>query len=227
MGLLKELPLTERPREKAFLFGMETLTNSELIAVLLGTGSKDKDVLELAHSLLKSCGSLINLSLMSLQELCEVNGIKTAKAIKIKAAIEFHNRLEKEKILNSTIIKDVHQGAIILKNHFRDNNREEFAVLLLDKNDHLIGIKTLSIGSISAVIISPNILLTKIIKSNAKSFLIAHNHPSNSCNASEYDVENTSNLRMISSLIGVTMLDHIIITDNHYFSITTEKIYQF
>ena len=96
MGLLKELPITERPREKAFLFGIESLTNSELIAVLIGTGNKNEDVLELSHKLIKISGSLENLSSMSLQELCEVKGIKKAKAIKLKAAIELHIRLESE-----------------------------------------------------------------------------------------------------------------------------------
>ena len=227
MGQLKELPLTERPREKAFLFGIESLNNSELIAVLLGTGNKSEDVLELSHKLIKYSGSLVNLASMSLQELCEINGIKKAKAIKIKAAIELHNRLEKEKKLNNIKVNDIHHAALILKDHFKDSNREEFVVLLLDKLKSLIGVKTLSIGSISSVIMSPNVLFTSIIKNNAKSFIIAHNHPSNNAKASKVDEEHTSNLMMISSLLGITLLDHLVITDEEYYSINEKKSYRF
>ena len=227
MGLLKELPITERPREKAFLFGIESLTNSELIAVLIGTGNKNEDVLELSHKLIKISGSLENLSLMSLQELCEVKGIKKAKAIKLKAAIELHIRLENEKNLNNLKVNDIHQGALILKNYFKDTNREEFVVLLLDKLGNVIGLKTLSIGSMTSVIMSPNILFTSIIKSNAKAFIIAHNHPSNHTLASKADEQHTSNLIMISSILGIKLMDHLIITDSQYYSILQKEAYYF
>ena len=95
---MEKLPINERPREKAFLYGIETLTNADLIAILICTGNKKLDALELANLLMNDLGSLKNLDSLSLQELSEYSGIKEAKALKIKAALELHHRIEKEKI---------------------------------------------------------------------------------------------------------------------------------
>ena len=225
MGLIKSLPSSERPREKAFLLGVETLSNQELIAVLLCTGSKDYDALEMANMLLKDAKTIDNLSKYTLQELSQFKGIKMAKAVRLKAALELHFRIEREKKMKMKYIKNIYDAANYINSSCFDRNQENLIILLLDKNNKVISIKVLAKGTEEMVSLSLNIIITFALKGCGKKFILAHNHPSNECEPSELDADMSQKLFLTSSLVGVQMIDHLILTDKEFYSIFSENKY--
>lgn len=228
MGLIKKLPLNERPREKAFLYGIETLSNAELLAILLCTGSKKQDVIELANMLINEMGSLSNISSLSLQELSSFNGIKCAKALKIKAALELHHRMEKEKYSALKTINTLKEAASFFITQNYDENIENLQIMLLNQKNELIATKILAIGSINSIIYSPSEIISYAIKTKAKKIIIAHNHPSNIISPSENDKNETERLSLLSSLMGLDFLDHLILGKEKFYSFSHhEESYYF
>ena len=225
MGLIKQLPLNERPREKAYLFGVETLTNQELIAVLLCTGNRENDALELANEIISETKTIDNLSKYTLQELSQFKGIKLAKAMRLKAALEFHFRIEREKNMRKQYVKTILDAANYINSYCFDRNQENLIILLLDKNSKVISLKVLAKGNDEMVNLSMNLIITFALKGCAKKFILAHNHPSNECNPSSLDLEMSNKLFLTSSLVGLEMIDHLILTDAEFYSIFAQNKY--
>ena len=218
MGLIRKIPLFERPREKAFLYGVDALSNAELIAVILCTGTRDKDVLELSNDLLSEAGNLRRLSEFSLQEISQIKGIKKAKAVRIKAAMELHRRIEFEKADFKKKVRTSAQAASIFRDR-RNNFQEHLLLLMVDASRNIIAFKTVSMGSSDGVIVSPNLILSLAMKAFAKGIFIAHNHPSGQCFPSTADREETDRLMLLSSMMGIELIDHLILTDSAYYSL--------
>lgn len=228
MGLIDKLPINQRPREKAFLYGINSLTTAELLAVLLCTGNREKDVLELSQLLLNQTGTLKNLDALSLQELSSIKGIKKAKALKIKAALELHHRIEKEKIGCLGKISSLEEAAVFFVNQDYDKFVENLQILLLDSQNNLIATKIISIGTSNSVMFSIKDLISFAIKGKAKKIIIAHNHPSNNIIPSSYDIEETEKISLLSSVLGIEFIDHLILGNEKFysFSLKEESFYQ-
>ena len=209
---MEKLPINERPREKAFLYGIETLTNADLIAILICTGNKKLDALELANLLINDLDSL------SLQELSEYSGIKEAKALKIKAALELHHRIEKEKISSIRKINSLIEAANFLFNQTYNRTIESLQVLLLDQENNVVSTKIMSVGTNTSVSFSPSEIVNFALKNKAKKLIIAHNHPSNNLLPSDCDKKNTEALNLLTSVLDIEFIDHLILGKDEFYS---------
>ncbi len=223
--MLKKINKTsyELPREKLLKLGIKSLSDAELLALLLKTGSRDKHVLELAHLLLEEFGNLKKLSQVDIKELTTYFGIGIAKAACILSAFEIGKRVflgnqKKRKIRTS---KDAFK--IIQEYGFSSN--EIAGSLFLDKIFNLIGIKVFFEGDKDNIFINPKIILKYAIKLDASYVLIFHSHPSGNLNPSKEDILFTKKLKFLLETVDIKLLDHLIIFENRYVSLFNFKNY--
>ncbi len=223
---IKNWAIDDRPREKLLLKGAEALSTSELLAILINNGTKNRTAVDLAKELLfKIHNDLQQLSRMSVKELLQlkIKGLGEAKAITICAALELNNRRElyftkKESITNS---RDI---AAFLKAQLQFKNHEIFMVVYLNKANKLLCHETISKGGITGTIADPRIILKHALENNATSIILAHNHPSGNLNPSKQDKEITSKIKAAAALIDIAVIDHLIISNEGYFSFADEGI---
>ncbi len=214
----------ERPREKMNAAGVVSLNDSELLAVIINSGTKDKSAVDVARSLLGTAGnSLKSLSQFSLEQLCAIPGIGQAKASKILAAFALASRAESETSETSPVIKSAQDVVQILGPMVRDLKHEECWVLYLNKGNRLISKERLSVGGIAATIIDQRIVIKKAIEKLASSIIIVHNHPSGNPRPGEMDRKMTQHLRDAASLLDIALLDHVIISGSRYYSFSEEN----
>lgn len=215
---IPEWPEDERPRERLIRHGAEKLSDAELLAILLRTGDKDDTAIDLARHLIHKFGSFRGLDSRSVSELCQVKGVGPAKAAQIKAAIELGKRL----FIESSKIKDKIQcSEDVYKRvgpYLRDLNKEVFKVLLLTTRNNIILEKTLFEGSLTESVVSPREVIKEAIGESAAAVIFVHNHPSGDPSPSEEDKRVTTQLKGACELMGITVLDHIIIGEDRYFS---------
>ena len=220
-GNLKHISNDEMPREKLMTRGASALTNSELIAILLRTGSKSGgSVLQVSKKvLLQANNSLEKLFNFNLKDLTAINGIGFAKAITLFAAFELSHRLVeeqqkelKEKFSNPENVFHYYQNRISLL------NVEEFRVILLNNANRYIKDFIVSKGILNASVVHPREVFREAIVENAASIILLHNHPSGECSPSEEDIKITSQLKKSGNIIDILVIDHIIISKNSYFS---------
>ncbi len=220
---IKEWQEEERPREKMMMDGAKSLKDSELIAILLRTGSKNETAVDLARKLLaRADNSLNTLSKFSLKQLCETEGIGTTKATTIIALFELMGRVSSEipdtkpQIVSSdSVVKIV---APLLKNL----PHEECWVLYLNRANKLIGRERVSVGGVSATIMDTRLIIKKAVEKLASAIVIVHNHPSGNPYPGEQDKKQTRLLREAAALFDIALLDHIIIAGNKHFSFSDE-----
>lgn len=204
---IKDLPKIERPREKLEKYGPEKLSNSELLAILLGTGTKGANVVELSNKILKKF-SADGLPKAMLKDLKSTFGLGTAKASEIVACFELGRRLLQDK--KSVLIlspKDVWEE---LKD-IRGNKKEHFVIFFLDTRNQEIKRETISVGSLNANLVHPREVFEPAIKHLASHVIVAHNHPSGNTDPSEEDIELTKRLSEAGSLLGIELVDHVIV----------------
>lgn len=209
---LKQMAPFDRPREKMLKKGPSALSNLELVAVLLGSGIKDRDVFKVA-------GEITNLAeddfkKLSIDRLRHISGIGTARACQIVAAIEFSRRFLMK---NGIKIYD-YQDAIKLIAEVRDKKQEYFLTLTLDGAHHLIQKRTVFIGTLNQSLVHPREIFADAISDRAAGIILIHNHPDGSCEPSLEDIQLTRRLVEASKILGIELLDHIIVTKNHDFS---------
>lgn len=221
---LKKLPNSERPYEKLEMFGEKTLSNSELLSIILKTGTKDKTALELAQSVLSInvTKELRGIQDISLNELKKIKGIGRVKAIQIKAVCEIAKRMSRPLNLN-VVIKTPKDIADLLMEEVRYEKREIVKLLILNTKNVVQKIVDISIGEIDSASISIKKILEEILKTGMTKFILVHNHPSGDCNPSIKDLETTKNIEEACKLLELQMLDHIIIGDGTFYSIYTNK----
>lgn len=209
----------DRPREKMILKGRQALSDSELIAILIGSGTRSKSALELSQELLsRSDGKLGNFAKMSMAELMETKGIGEAKAITLLAALELGRRRKDAKSDNSCKIscsKDAYQ---LLLPRFSDLQHEEFHVLFLNRANIVQSVQLISKGGIAGTVADGKLIFKAALDQKASGIILSHNHPSGNLNPSEADIKLTKKLREFGNLVDIQVLDHLIITDNGYFS---------
>ena len=220
---IKQLNEDERPREKIKLHGVETLTDAELLAVMLGSGTKDKNVVELSREILASVGGrldqLARLSLYDLQH--QFKGIGEAKAMHLLATLEFGRRRNAEKRGEDDSIRTSKDIVRLMHPVVSDMPVEQFWVILLNRKNKVIGKECIALGGVSAVLVDMRLLLKPAITRLASSIILCHNHPSGTVSPSAEDRALTRRAASAAELIDIRLLDHVIITSD------SEQFYSF
>ena len=213
-----DLPKPERPRERLKQFGPEALSAQELLALIIGRVVSKKSVMTIAQELLIKFGNIKAISEATLEELSQIKGIGFAKAAQIKACFELGKRKDLEPEQKDFDIKDPQSVVKAIRASIKDKAKEHFKLILLNARNKIIGITTVSIGSLNASIVHPREVFKDAIAHNAYSVVLAHNHPSGDPEPSEDDLTMTRRLIEAGKILGIEVLDHIIITKNGYFS---------
>jgi DNA repair protein RadC len=219
---IKDLPKSDRPREKLVAKGAENLKDSELLAILLRTGKAGKNVIEIASQILTKY-SKKRLLQMSYADLVKISGIDSAKATTLLAAFELARRaLEVNDTNLPTIVtpKDV----VAQLTDLRHNKKEHFIALYLNARSQLVHKETLSMGTLNANLVHPREVFEPALKHSAAGIMVAHNHPSGDPKPSEDDLEITKRLMEAGKMMGVELLDHVIISTNNHFSFKEKKM---
>lgn len=224
---IKELSEGERPYEKCLRYGAESLTNTELLAVLLRTGVKGMNALELARNILNlqtEEESLLNIHQLTLSKLKRIKGIGSVKAIQILCISELAKRLAKSTAKEGLIFHSPSTIAKYYMEEMRHQKQENMKLLMLNTKTKLIGETNISKGTVNASLISPRELFIEALNCEAVSIILLHNHPSGDPTPSESDILLTNRIKAAGELIGVELLDHIIIGNNCYISFLEEKM---
>jgi DNA repair protein RadC len=216
---LRDVPEEERPRERMLQYGAQALSNAELLAILLRTGTISESAVGLAQRLLAESGGLRQLVEMSASELIKIKGIGLAKAMQIKAGIELGRRIARSVQHSTVTIRSPRDVSDLLMEDLRYLKKEHFVCLFLNTKNHVIGQETLSIGSLNASIVHPREVFVAAIKRSSASIICVHNHPSGDPTPSREDIEITKRLSEAGRLIGIDVLDHIIIGDRTFVSL--------
>ena len=219
---VKELPISERPYEKLEMYGPENLSNSELLAIIIKTGTKEETSVTLAQkilSLAKNENDLRFLQNISTKELMKIKGIGKVKAIQIKAVCELTKRMSRP-IDNSNItIKSSKDVANLLMQELRYEKREMVKLLVLNAKNIVIKIVDIAYGGTNFAVLEPKEILLEAIKLQAPKIILVHNHPSGDPKPSQDDYRVTDRIYESADIMGITLLDHIIIGDGRYESI--------
>ena len=223
---IKELFLDERPRERLLKHGAESLSNVELLAILLHTGTSRMNVLELSRSLLEaSDGKLGGISSMSIDNLLKLNGLGPAKAATLAAAFELGRRCAGEKI--SPGRKSVSSPAIVYRimiPHMKTLDHEECWILYLNRANQLIGKEMISSGGMESTVIDCKMIARKALEKKASSLILIHNHPSGSPLPGTADINQTRILKKALSACDISLVDHVVVADSSYYSFADEQV---
>ncbi len=216
----------DRPREKLIGKGRHVLTEAELIAILIGSGSRDETAVELSKRILASVGNNLNeLGKLTVQELNRFKGVGDAKAISIIAALELGRRrkdteaAKREKITSS---KDVYE---MMKASMLDLPHEEFWLLMLNRANSVIKKELISRGGVAGTVVDTKIIFKTAVDNQASSIIVCHNHPSGNLKPSESDIKLTKNIKEAGKIMEIALLDHLIITENGFYSFVDEGVF--
>ncbi len=222
------LPLNDRPYEKLELLGAENLTNSELLAIIIKTGKKNKNCLEIAQDILTSkkdtsdLNELEFLSLVSIEELRQHDGVGRVKAIQIKAVIELSKRMSTVYNSNKIKINTPKDAFNLLNSSYLGKKQECLKTILLNKKNSVISIVTNAIGNNDSINIGLKEVLSEPIKQMAHSIILSHNHPSGTLSPSKQDILFTKTIGENAKIFNINLLDHIIVSDSKYISMKEE-----
>ncbi|MEO7960161.1 MAG: DNA repair protein RadC [Ginsengibacter sp.] len=222
---IKSWAIDDRPREKLVKKGRESLSDSELLAILISTGSKNKSAVDLAKEVLAlSNNNLDKMGKLSLNDLMTVKGIGEAKAITLTAALELGRRRQSISPLNKTYIRSSNDLASYLKTTLKDYSYEVFAVVFLNKSNKINHFEIMSKGGMTSTVVDPRILFKKALEVGATSLVLCHNHPSGSLKPSRVDEELTAKLKEAGKYLEISVIDHLIVSDEGYFSFADEGL---
>lgn len=223
---IKDMPASERPKEKLLYYGAGALNNSELLALIIKTGIKNKSALQLAEEVIAyTSNELGGLGRATARELAAIEGIGLSKACSIEAAVELSRRL-KETCGNEERYKvdSVHDAAKLLIDDYKLEKREHLVELILNNRREVEAKVTISIGALSQSVAGPREVYAPAIRHGAAGIILAHNHPSGNPNPSQDDINTTRRLQEVGKVIGIELLDHIILGRNSYTSLREEGI---
>lgn len=222
---IKELPVFERPIEKAIKYGLDKLSNVELLALIIHTGTKDKSAKEIAEEIIaKDPKGIRHLATCEVEELETIPGVGHAKAARILAAVELGRRISLSTGSNENYISSSEDVAKILMEDMRYLNKEFFKTLILNSKGKVITIDTVSIGELNSASVHPREVFTKAVKKSGAAIILAHNHPSGDPTPSQADIETTKRLIKVGEIMGIPVLDHIIIGDGKYVSLRSKGL---
>ncbi|WP_438319126.1 RadC family protein [Sporosarcina sp. FA9] len=217
--MIRDVHLADRPRERLIRQGAESLSNQELIAILLRSGSKKESVLVLANRVLSSFDKIQDLKNATIEEFMTINGIGEAKAVQLLAAAELGKRVYRKHSEGRYTIRSPEDAAAYLMTDMSSLSQEHFVVLFLNVKNEIIHKQTLFIGSLNSSIVHPRDIFREAVKRSAASIVCAHNHPSGNPSPSPEDIEVTKRLIEAGSIMGIELLDHIIIGDHKFISL--------
>lgn len=217
---VRDMPLSERPRERLLRYGPEAISIQELIAIILGRGGPGKPVMTLAQELLNRFGSLRGIAAASVGELQQVAGVKLAKAAQLKAVFELGRRLEEEAAqTGGQTVRSPEDVFRAVKARAKGKKKEHFWVIFLDVRNRITGIEEVSVGSLDASLAHPREVFKPAIDVRAASVVLVHNHPSGDPEPSEEDIKLTRRMMQAAEVVGIGLTDHIIVCDRSYVSL--------
>lgn len=217
--MIRDVPPHDRPRERMIASGPSSLSNHELLAILLRTGSKEESVLQLSNRILNEFDGLRLLKDASIEEITAVKGIGSAKAIQLKAAIEIGRRIERLKYEDRFMIRSPEDAANYMMEEMRFLSQEHFVALYLNTKNQVMHKQTLFIGSLNASIVHPREVFKEAFRRSAASIVCLHNHPSGDPAPSREDIDVTKRLVECGKILGIDVLDHLIIGEKKYVSL--------
>ncbi|MGO4532915.1 DNA repair protein RadC [Paenibacillus sp. 2TAF8] len=217
--MMRDIPQEERPRERMMEYGAGALSHTELLAILLRTGTRQESAMHMAQRILNQAGGIRSLMDLTLEEMTAMRGIGQAKAVQLKAGIELGHRIAKSRLVASTSIRTPRDAADILMEQLRYLQKEHFVCLFLNSKNHIIAQETLSMGSLNASIVHPREVFRAAIKCSSASIVCAHNHPSGDPTPSPEDIQITKRLIEAGAIVGIDVLDHLVIGDGIYVSL--------
>lgn len=225
---MKELPMTERPYEKLEQYGEKFLTNAELLAIIIKTGTKEETALELAQKILKlndneEKDGLNFLRDLAVEEFMKIKGIGKVKAIQLKAVCEIATRMNGVMYFKEKRIQRPQDIAEILIEKMRFEKQEILKVALLNNKNNLLKMKDIAIGSGNFVVTTIKSVLNEAVKIEAAKIILIHNHPSGDSTPSQADIEFTDKVEQAAKILGIQLLDHIVIGEKNYTSIFSQR----
>ena len=224
---LKDLPINERPMEKFLEYGPASLSDAELLALVIRVGSKDKHVVELMNMVLSKAGEgagLTELNNMSVDELQHVPGIGQVKAVQLKCIVELAIRLAKQEKKHKVRFNQPRSVADYYMQEFRFKDREELLLIMLDTKGKLLKDAIISSGTINYSILEPREVFVTAFQYHAVQIILLHNHPSGDPTPSKEDLISTKRIKEAGEIVGIELIDHIIIGDNRYISMSERNL---
>ncbi len=220
---IKQWSAADQPREKLLHLGSRSLSEAELIAILMRVGTRNKSAVDLAKDLLsKHQNSLGSLAKLTVHELMQLKGIGEAKAVSIAAALELGRRRVTETAQQKSQISSSVDAYDLIHSRMRDLTQEEFWIILLDRRSRVISIEEIHTGGMSAMVVDPKVIFQKALERKASSVILSHNHPSGSPSPSNEDQRLTEKVKIAGNYIDIKVLDHIIIGEGSYYSFADE-----
>ncbi len=221
---IKSIPKDERPQEKLLKYGANSLSNSELIAIILRTGSKDENVIMLSQRILKEDGiGLRNIAEGTLEKFKSFKGISDAKASQLLALSELSKRISTLKT-ERIKISSPNDAAVVMMEEMRYYKKEYFKIILLDTKNNILKVSEISVGSLNSSIVHPREVFAEAIVNSSSSIILVHNHPSGEPEPSNEDIALTNRLAECGKIIGIKIIDHIIIGDGIFYSFKEEGL---
>lgn len=222
---IKSWAEADRPREKLLLKGKSSLSDAELIAILIGSGNSEQTAVELAQHILRNCqNNLSNLARLSVKDLQKHKGIGEAKAISIVAGLELGRRRKSEEPTKKMSIKSSQDAFNLLHGDLMDLPHEEFWLLLLKRNNEVIRKLMISKGGVSGTVVDAKIIFKYALEETASGIILSHNHPSGNLKPSQEDIRLTNRIKEAGKALDITVLDHLIITNESFFSFADEGL---
>ena len=222
---IKNWAIDDRPREKLLAKGAATLSNSELLAILINNGSKNKSAVELAREILKLGHDNLNeLGKLSLNDFKQVKGIGEAKSIIITAALELGRRRHASAALEKTVVRSSRDIAAFLQATLKDFSYEVFAVVFLNRANKINHFEIISKGGITGTVADPRVILKKALEEDATAIVLCHNHPSGNLKPSRADEELTKKIKEAAAYFDIKIIDHIIVSEDGFYSFADDGL---
>ena len=216
---IKQWATDDKPREKMLARGADALSATELLAILINNGTRSKSAIDLARELLQlGSNSLSSLAKMSLKDLQKVKGVGPAKAVAIKAALQLGILLEEEALNQLPVLRSSKDIAVYLRKRLQHESRESFIVVYLNKANRVLATEVVSTGGVTGTIADPKIIFKRALELQASHLILSHNHPSGNLRPSEADRKLTDKIKQAARLIDMEVIDHIIVSDQGYYS---------
>jgi DNA repair protein RadC len=221
---IMDLPENERPQERMLKYGADALSNVELLALILRSGTAEENILNLCSRILKETGGLNGLLNSTLEEYIKLKGIKSAKATQLMALAELSKRFRTYKSGDEFRISNPKDAADMVMEDMRYLKQEVLRVVLLNTKNVVMSAKNISVGSLNSSIVHPREVFSEAVKRSCASIIVCHNHPSGDPTPSNEDINVTQRLKECGKLLGIDLLDHIIIGDGTYLSLKEKGI---
>lgn len=219
---IKDMAKSELPKERLIQYGEKSLSNSELLAILINTGRQGFSSIDIANEIINKVNNLKELKLLSIHDLLKIKGIGLHKAVTLKAAFELGERINKRNSIEKVKIKSPKDVADMMMSKMKDLTQEHLVALFLNTKNIVIKEETIFIGTLNSSVIHPREVFNAAIRASCNAVIVIHNHPSGDVTPSKEDIATTIRLKECGQILGIELLDHIIIGDQKFTSLVEE-----